>query len=408
MALTAIKNPNILQLSNNYVPLVYSSNSASTTGFKYKIDLYNSSNVIFNSCYVYPDITNSNYLIYNFSYLYKDLIGFSNLWNTTSIQNCPKGLYSYKYKLTEYINSNSGATTTSTTYYLLRGVKQYDETWNYLTYLPRTTSSTYKFLSKWNGNRTIRLTDWETINTLYGTYSGTTANWNKVLITVRGTSTSSYYMELGGEVGDGLYTIPTGPKNLLGAVDAGNIKYVSNNSVVPAGTTIISSDTITYELALYNGVSGCSETLYYTIDLTCNKHNPVQIIWLGDLSTIESFTFKEADIKTWDIKRSEWKKNLNNYNSSTGSFYSIGDRGYSIQSISAQESHVVNSGWLTDNDMKNLMEMFSSPEVFWINSNTLYPIIIKNSKIEEMKIENNKLFNITIEFRMAYDKNINM
>ena len=252
MSLTLIQAPQQIQLSNNYVPLVYSSTSATTTGFKYKVDLYNSSGSIFNSCYLWPDITNSNYMIYNMSYLYKDLISYRNYWNTSAPQYCDKGLYSYKWKVTEYVGLVSGATTNITsTYNLLRGVKQYDETFNYTEYLPRTALPTAKFLTKQSRSRKYKLTDWATVNTLWGTFSGTTASFTKIYIIVHPAESSTlYYMNHGGEIPEGLYTLPIGPKNINAACAAGKV-YTGAGALMTQ--PIIDSSIIYYEILLYNG-----------------------------------------------------------------------------------------------------------------------------------------------------------
>jgi hypothetical protein len=110
-----------------------------------------------------------------------------------------------------------------------------------------------------------------------------------------------------------------------------------------------------------------------------------------------------ADLKSFKTARNEVKSN--HYSIKSNQYtYSIGDRGRTNINVSTTESHSAISGWIGDVESQDIMELISSPEVYIKKGGEIYPIIIKNTGYDLKTIRNDKLFNYTIKFEMAYEK----
>jgi len=398
MSLAKKKEPDVLVPVVNPVAIIYDSSFAEQSGFRYKIDLINSGSTDELSVWVYPDTDNDYYGIYNFNMLLGDLIGADKNWDTTEIKKADNSLYSWNYRLTEYIGSTSGVTVTGTTsHYVFRGLVQYGTTWDSGDYTPRT-GTTASFLSQRN-KREYTLSETAVVNTLTGTFDYDT-NWNAVVILVNGTS--KYYYDIITGTTNNILTLPIGPQQLNTMATAGNIKGYSTGS----GTTenILTSSSSYYEIWLENYTGKvASETIRIDLDHGCYKHDGVEFLWLGELSTYESYTFRAADIKAFNTKRNEIKSDYWGVNSDDYT-YNIGDRGRKNVNVTSTESHKVLSGWIKDDEATDLMELFSSPDVYIKKSGNIYPIIITNTSYVEKTIKNDLFFNYTIDFEMAYEK----
>lgn len=414
MALTKIKNPDLYSLSNNTIPIIYSSNNSATQGFRFKVDILNSSTII-STNYVYPDSTNNRYLIDDLSIILTNYVTIDNNYNAYEITYCPNNSYQYSYNVTEMIYDVSGSTTGYTNLYVLRGVKQYDETFNYADYICSSTNKDGKFLSKWQGNRKSTLSDkfnnptdtagnYFTINALH---NGSPLEWTRVKITcVEAGGTNVYYQYLS-YVSKGVYSIPAGVAN-LNLAGLNEKLYNSSGSLV--SDEIITSATLYYTIELqYEDTSyvTCSEVIRFDIDHDCYKYAGVEFLWLGELSTFENFIFTGVDLKYHKMKRNTYKKQLNRYISGNYT-YNLGDRVYVLNNLVSNVNNKAVSGWIDDNESYNLVELFNSQEVYIIQNNVIYPIIIEDSSFEEKNIKTNKLFNYEVNYSLAYDKNVNL
>lgn len=405
MSLGIKQQPTDIMPVNNPVPIVYSSTFSTEDGFRYRVRLYNSGITTKEvETWIYPDTSNANYGIYDFSMILSDLISSNpNNYNKTGFTESWESFYQYNYDITEYIGSTSGATGTGSTYYTFRGVLQYGDTWDQSAYIPRT-GVTGKFLSN-KVNRKYRLTEYASINALYGDLKTYTSAYNRMVIDVYNGDTLIRYNfknELGAGHIRGIYTFSIGPSQINTMADQGSI-YTGATSDVSVGGAILDSTTVYYEVHLQNTNDIVSETKRIYLEHECFKHTAVEFLYLGDLSTFETFSFRMADVKSFKTSRNEIKTNQYTIKNDTYT-YSIGDRGRKNVNIRTQESHSVISGWINDSEATDLMELFRSPEVYIIKSDGIHPIVLTNTGYVEKTIRNNTLFNYTIDYEMAYEK----
>jgi len=414
MSLTAIYQPTGILPVNNPVPLVISSSFSAQAGFRYKIELLDYSDTTKLEVWVYPDTDNSNYGIYDFSMPLSDLIT-SDLdnWNCTGITLASSSYYRFKWKVTEYIGGTSGETLASSSpLHVFRGVKQYENKWERQDYIP----GSYTLLVPWDGSlasflsnkneREYSLTEYATLNTLFGSFTADISIWDKMIVEVhRGASTTKYYTPIVDPntnfFGGGVYTLPIGPAQLnimgLGGALSG---YTTGT---PTSAAILDADDDYYEIWIESGSTQFTEKVRINLDHNCYKHEGVEFLWLGDLSTYETYTARYGSEKSFKTDRNEVKSNY--YGLSGGVYgYNFGDRGRKNINVRTNESRSVYTDWIKDEEAQDLMELFRSPDVYIIKDDEIYPIIITTTSYIEKTVKNDRLFNYKIDFQMAYEK----
>jgi len=418
MAFTKIKDPDRISLVNNPIPIIYSSSTSAQVGFKYRVIINGSGNTdAFASLYVYGDNDYNEYLIYDASMICSNYVRFDyENWNISGITKCHNQMNSFYFDLVEYLGYNSGSTDNDNgPFWYFQGVKQYEDTFNIDNYLSHTGSTAY-FLSKWSGKRKYKLTEYGVVNTFYGIWQDKYSDWRRYVISVNSGATEDrkYYIEINsGVTGYGIYSLPLGPANINDAVTAGVLKDYETGNV--PGYDIINSNTNSYSVWLeywalvdvpQNGTR-TTEILEVDVDQQCYKHSGIQFLWCGDLGSPETYTFRYGDVKETTISRSAIKKPLHHYLAEDYS-YNIGERGLKNVDVISYENVAVVSDWLEDRINNNLMELYRSSEVWIIKDDNIYPIIITSSTIENKKIKVNKLYNQTIEYKVAYEKLTNL
>jgi len=400
MSLGILQEPDALSPVNNPLPIVVSSSSSTTDGFRYKIVLTADGEDV--EVWIYPDTDNGYYCIYDFSMILSDMIGTNkDNWSITGNTEAYESLIDYSYTATEYIDATSGDTYSSGTFTAFKGVKQYGDFWDTEDYTM--TGSTSKFLSN-KISRKYKLDEYATINSLRGTFGSYYSNWDQVILDLyNGDYWVRYYFTAFGSGGhmNTIYSIPIGPANINLMSNGGLI--TNSGTTLPVSGDLLDATSVYYNIHLQKANDVSSETIRINLDHNCYKHDGVELLYLGDLSTYETFSARMADIKSFKTDRSEVKTNY--YSINTNQYnYSIGDRGRNLVNVRSQENHKVYTDWIKDNEADDLMELFRSPDVYIIMNGYIYPIIITSSSYEEKSVRNNRLFNYTITFSMAYEK----
>ncbi len=402
MSLSLIQVPEYITPVNNPVPIVFDSSFATENGFRYKVTLtdgYGNDSDI----WIYPDTDNNNYCIYDFSMILSDSIGSNkDNYNVTKIESADESILHYWFRVTEYIGSTSGDTYFDTDMRtVFRGVKQYGDFWDMDDYTM--TGSTGQFLSE-KSSRKYKLSEYGSINALKGPFGSNNSNWDTVVLDLYNGSylnrysfnefPSSYTLP-------NIFTIPIGPVQINQMSNAGLI--INSGTTLPVVGDLLDETSIYYDIHLQDGSDVSSETKRIYLDHDCYRWDGVEFLYLGDLSTYETFTARFSKTKSFKTGRSEVKSNYYGINS-TQYNYSIGDRGRQNINIQSQETNKVLTGWLNDNQSTDLMELFRSTDVYIIEDGNVYPIIITNTSYVEKKVLTDKLFNYTISYEMSYQK----
>jgi hypothetical protein len=139
----------------------------------------------------------------------------------------------------------------------------------------------------------------------------------------------------------------------------------------------------------------------FTIDTTCQPWETYRFVWLNRLSGWDFFEFKGKPLETIPIDRMEYDRRLQTlYNNDWT--YSVGDRGAVTYAINATENVRTWSGYIKRDVALWLEELYTSPEIYVIDSsNRLIPIILTSAEFARPQVNVAGLINMPIEFRMA-------
>lgn len=190
--------------------------------------------------------------------------------------------------------------------------------------------------------------------------------------------------------------IPSGTQNIK---DIG--LSMSNTSYYTVSVVDLSSN-IKFS-QLYKIVDNCSP--YQTSPITVAGHTPkngvFRIAFLNRHGGFDYWNFNYKATNTLNVTKNEFRKVLD-YN------YNVGDRQDTVLSQKANETYLISSDWITQYDSEFLKELISSPEVYLVDETNQYnlPIIVTDSSYTSKTSIDNKLFCVTLSFKMAFDINL--
>ena len=142
-----------------------------------------------------------------------------------------------------------------------------------------------------------------------------------------------------------------------------------------------------------------SEIKKYKLKNNCQVYQPVRIVFLNRAGGWDYFTFTLDTKRSVNIDRTKYTKTLPfNYN--------VGLRGDTVLSQKIKPTYVITSNWIDDYESVWLEELFTSPEVFWLNGTDLLPIVITDTQYQVQTQLRNQTFNITVNFELSYNENI--
>ena len=173
--------------------------------------------------------------------------------------------------------------------------------------------------------------------------------------------------------------------------------------------TALNNQTLTYyTIQMVNSSNTVvSETFIINIDYNCVRYTPYTFKFKNRLGGWDFFNFTARSDKKINVTRNNINKKLNSYKSSPNRYkYYVGDRGMMTYNVAANESYIVNSGFLSDDEAKWLEELFTSPDVYWIKDNQEIPIMLTETDYNIGTKENRGQINYVVEFRPAYNINI--
>jgi hypothetical protein len=255
--------------------------------------------------------------------------------------------------------------------------------------------------------KTVNSGNYETVSFLndqsYGTmsykvikYSGTNTNSRTIIGSASFpgyTSTDRY----------GMWSIGVGPKNIQNL-----------------GFSLANADSYIVQL-----LKGTSVKTYVdrVIDKNCYIYNNVRIAFLNKFGVLEYWNFQLDSKNIMNTDRYNYKRTLD-WN------YDVGQRGDTILTQNAYDTYVVNTNFINEYDYNYLKELISTGEAYVIDEsveglyvkpgNVLfdwggcetdgggydvlkYPIIITDTSYEVKTSYRDKIFNLTLNYKMAYN-----
>lgn len=349
---------------------------------------------------------------------------------TNSVDQISSGIYSV---------SDTFGTIESDTKYFIAGATEYGEVFNINDYTCNPLSSNpsdQKFLSKWFGRYQLKTTDYAVNKFLNGDFilqgTGTPLINNNYIAFVRyeyneaervwvdddtwyEDETRTNFITL---IDNGMdvysnqkQSIPYGIQNFQDAITAGGVTDLGGSDV--STNFLLDDDTSFYEVFLVKNSGGVvtkgSQSMFININKECSRFGNTQFFFEDSYGCYNTFSFDNINVKDYGIKRSTSASNINTLNRTTGFYgYSVGDRGRKTNAVKKTEEHSVTSGWLDDNLSKSLIDLYTSADVYVIIDGKRFPILITSKSVESKTTKNNRLFNHTISYEMAYDINTNV
>jgi hypothetical protein len=124
---------------------------------------------------------------------------------------------------------------------------------------------------------------------------------------------------------------------------------------------------------------------------------------MDKMGSFVPFTFTRVSRNTTSIDRKTWGQNYGSFAPATNNWnYNSWDRGTRTLDTVVNEKWVANSDWVDSATSDYLMELFQSPEVYWIKDNgTTVAINITTTGVERKQTINDQIINYTIEFETS-------
>lgn len=333
--------------------------------------------------------------------------GYSGTWYWYGFSGTPGISYPISYDGGKIVNVLR-VTATSSSKFAYNGTRQYDQRnfnstdatppfVNFATnYMWTSTTSTVKFLSNWNDYgqwKRISTSEYETMNIFVDINSTVNLTYELETFDSSGSflsTTTGFFgsFESSPAFGKRYYFIPCGTSNI--------------DSIVGSG---IFNNVTYYTWRVYNSSNSAktSEKIYRQIDRTCTLYTPIRVVFLNRMGGYDYFTFTQDNKKTVNVNRTEFKKVLDPE-------YNFGNRGDTVLAQDVQYTYTLNSNWITENEYNWLEELITSPEVYYITTDyaspRLAPIIITDTSYTVKTALRDKLFNLTINYKLSYPINV--
>lgn len=369
-----------------------SANTSNLLNHKYIVDVDAYPGLVLNSAgrfkFINSPTTNRGYFTpHNILQHYSDNQNVNPTITTPTLNN--NGLVAFTLKWgEEYDRSTALSAATGTTIYSnlitttgigLNAVHQFDEPYSLQDYDWSNIASTVhtKFLTPWDTTKykKIFFGEYETGFIYTSNPSFATARIDVVTFdsALNNIATTSYNIT-GAGFSNYRHEIPMGTANL--GINSPSVYY--------------------YSVTLYNSINRFTKNYYYQINQDCPRYDKVRITWLNQLGGYDYWTFYLIERNFISVKRNEWVKKPNqNYN--------IGDRGRTTLGVNGQQSFQVTSEWLTTAESDFISQMFTSPNIYRIDSTgTKIPLQLKNTDLEIKKVDNDKIINYTLDFEYAF------
>ena len=197
------------------------------------------------------------------------------------------------------------------------------------------------------------------------------------------------------------------------ALGGGTLYLVSNplgtptpTSYLPTAGNIINSDWLLAGPSFFDfftlsvpSPTAVTEFQNYKIVENCSIYDNVRLVFLNRLGGYDYFNFTLDSKSSLNIERSTFKKLLD-------FDYSIGDRGETTFAQKGEETLVINSDWITEEESVWLEELVSSREAFQVIGTDIYPIQILDTTYEVKSKLREQIFNLSITFKYSFNKNI--
>jgi hypothetical protein len=213
--------------------------------------------------------------------------------------------------------------------------------------------------------------------------------------------TSVYSVNVETQPNKRLISAAVGPWHLINAT----------SSITATGTAsfpMIDANTKTYSVWYRNQIlQQDTETLTFKIKDVCSKYEKIQLVFIDRLGSFIPYTFYRVNRNNKAITRTDYQQIYGQYAPASQAWeYNTWDRGKKSLDTVITETYTIISDWVNQATSDFLMELYESPEVYWIKEDgTTIAINLKTSNIEKKQTINDQIINYTMEFELSNKNN---
>ena len=178
----------------------------------------------------------------------------------------------------------------------------------------------------------------------------------------------------------------------------------------PVTQPIIPVGTKSYQVFGYNSIPTSVEQGLtkkgYVINIdedTCSVYEDIQLVFLDKLGSFVPFHFDLVNRNTKSVNRTNYQSDYGQYAPASNSWtYNTYDRGVKNLDTQVTDIYTINSNWVNQNVSNWLMELVTSPEVYWIKvDGTTVAINLTTNNIERKQVINDQIINYTFSFELS-------
>lgn len=159
---------------------------------------------------------------------------------------------------------------------------------------------------------------------------------------------------------------------------------------------------------------------YFKKSADCKGYEKIRLTWLNKYGVWDYYTFNKKNLRSTDIKRTEFNRVKGDWNSSTFTKYGY-ERGVGVLGTIATETMSLNSDWFTnDEEAAWIEQLFVSPEVYILGDydindtatggakygNYLTPVIVTNKGFDRYTRANDKVAQYELDIEYSINKRI--
>jgi hypothetical protein len=149
-----------------------------------------------------------------------------------------------------------------------------------------------------------------------------------------------------------------------------------------------------------------SEVFQYNIDYDCDYWNNKQLVWKNRYGTFDYYKFQKRKGEGLNIQRQRYNQIPLDWGSSSPSKTQT-SRGLTDFNVGINETHVINTGFVNQATMVWLEEVYTSPEVYLIETDgSLFPINITSTDYVRKNRGNKEIINLELTY--TYSNNIRL
>lgn len=148
-----------------------------------------------------------------------------------------------------------------------------------------------------------------------------------------------------------------------------------------------------------------TESFYSRWNTLCTPHTIYQLYFKNKWGGYDTFDFIRASQISTSINRSNYKKVMGSFKSSSSYTYNDSDRYNTSFHTSYQENILINSDWITEDESVWLQELLTSPDIRTdIGTNFLVPINIIETEYIQRQAKTDKIFNLQIKIQVSFNE----